>query len=162
MVKERRELEGHVDHLVMRLSRQMGSRLALLRERIVGLSRRLQGCRQRVSMSRRQVEELVRRAETAMLNRQQEAVARLRLAAGRLDSLSPLATLARGYAIVTYVGQQSAVRDADALQVGSSVHLQFARGTAEAQVTRVSPAAREKNAPPSPLTEVVWDDNNQD
>lgn len=162
VVKERRELEGHVDHLVMRLSRQMGSRLALLRERIAGLSRRLQGCRQRVTWSRRQVEELARRAEAAMLNRQQEAAARLQLAAGRLDSLSPLATLARGYAIVTPAGQQSAVRDAATLQVGASLHLQFARGTAEAQVTRVVPTAHSKISPTRPLTEVVGDDDNQD
>jgi exodeoxyribonuclease VII large subunit len=161
VVKERRELEGHVDHLAMRLSRQMGSRLALLRERIAGLSRRLQSCRQRVTWSRRQVEELARRAEAAMLNRQQEAGARLRLAAGRLDSLSPLATLARGYAIVTPAGRQSAVRDAATLQVGDTVHLQFAHGTAEAQVTGVAATAHSKISPTRSLTEVVGDDDNQ-
>ena len=138
VVKERRALESHIDHLTMRLSRQMTGRLALLRERIAGYSRRLQASLHRVVQSRRQIEALARRAEAAMLSRQQAAVARLQLAAGRLDSLSPLATLARGYAIVTPIGEPVAVRDAATLEEGTSVHLRFARGTAEAQVTKVS------------------------
>ncbi len=139
VIKERRELEGHVDHLTLRLSRQMDNRLALLRERIAGLGRRLQGGLQRVSFSQRQVQELLRRAEVAILSRRREATARLRIAVGRLDSLSPLATLGRGYAIATSVGKNTAIRDADELEVGAAMHLRFCRGSVEAVVTAVVP-----------------------
>lgn len=135
VVKERRELEGHVDHLTLRLSRQMGSRLALLRERIAGLERRLQGRMQSVALYRKQVKELLGRAERAMLGRRQEAAGRLRLASGRLDSLSPLATLSRGYAIATTGESPIAIRDAAQLQVGSELKLRFSRGSAAAVVT---------------------------
>ncbi len=139
VVKERRELESHVDHLTLRLSRQMNSRLALLRERIAGLGRRLQGGLHRISSSQRQVQDLLRRLEAAMQSRRQEAAARLRLAAGRLDSLSPLATLGRGYAIATSAGKNTAIRDAAELEVGVALHLRFCRGSAEAVVTAVVP-----------------------
>ena len=139
VVKERRELESHVDHLTLRLSRQMNSRLALLQERIAGLGRRLQGSLHRVTSSQRQVQDLLRRAETAMLTRRQEAAARLKIAAGRLDSLSPLATLGRGYAIVTGVGKKTAIRDAVEIQVGAALHVRFCRGSVDAVVSSVIP-----------------------
>lgn len=139
VVKERRELESHVDHLSLRLSRQMDNRLALLRERIAGLGQRLQGGLHRVASSQRQVQELLRRAEVAMLSRRQEATARLRIAAGRLDSLSPLATLGRGYAIASSVGKNTAIRDSAELEVGATLHLRFCRGSVETVVTAVLP-----------------------
>jgi exodeoxyribonuclease VII large subunit len=139
VVKERRELEGHVDHLTLRLSRQMNSRLVLLRERISGLERRLQGGLHRIASSQRQLQDLLRRAEAAMLARRQEAAARLRLAAARLDSLSPLATLGRGYAIVTDAVGKTAIRDAAELKVGASLHVRFCRGSVDAVVTAVVP-----------------------
>jgi exodeoxyribonuclease VII large subunit len=135
VVKERRELESHIDHLTMRLCRQMNSRLALLHERITGLGQRLQGGLHRVVSSRQQVQELFRRAEAAMLARRQDATARLKLAAGRLDSLSPLATLRRGYAIATCPGKKAAIRDAAELEVGGALQLRFSSGSAEAVVT---------------------------
>ncbi len=139
VVKERRELESHVDHLTLRLSRQMNSRLALLRERIAGLGRRLQGGLHRVVSSQRQVQELLRRVEAAMLVRRQEAATRLRIASGRLNSLSPLATLGRGYVIVTNAGKNTPIHDAAELEVGEGLHLRFCRGSAEAVITAVVP-----------------------
>mgnify|MGYP002626360493 CR=1 FL=1 len=58
---------------------------------------------------------------------------RLALAAGRLDALSPLKVLGRGYAVV----QNEAGRvltDGAALTPGETVHLRFARGRAAARV----------------------------
>lgn len=135
VVKERRELESHIDHLTLRLCGQMKNRLALLRERISGLGNRLQGGLNRIDSSRQQVRDLLRRAVTAMQARRQDATTKLQLAAGRLDTLSPLATLSRGYAIVTCAGEKLAVRDTAELKVGSTLNLRFFRGTADAVVT---------------------------
>lgn len=135
VVKERRELESHIDHLTLRLCGQMKSRLALLRERIGGLGLRLQGGLHCIDSSRQQVRDLLRRAEIAMNSRRQDAATRLQLAAGRLDGLSPLATLKRGYTIVTGIGDTTAIRDTSQLTVGAALHLRFSQGTAEAVVT---------------------------
>ena len=53
---------------------------------------------------------------------------------GLLDSLSPLKVVERGYSIVTVNG--SIVKDASQVTVGAEVVLQFARGSAVAQVTK--------------------------
>jgi exodeoxyribonuclease VII large subunit len=109
--------------------------LALLRERISGLGNRLQGGLYRIDSSKQQVRDLLRRAMVAMHTRRQDATTKLQLAAGRLDTLSPLATLNRGYAIVTCAGEKSAIRDTAELKVGAALHLRFSHGTAEATVT---------------------------
>jgi exodeoxyribonuclease VII large subunit len=55
--------------------------------------------------------------------------------AGRLDALSPLACLARGYAIVRQGGVDGpVVTDATTLAAGDPVALLFARGRAVARV----------------------------
>jgi exodeoxyribonuclease VII large subunit len=145
VVKERRELESHIDHLTFRLCGQMNNRLTLLRERINGLENRLQGGLYRIDSSRQQVRELLRRVEASMHARLQYAATKLQLAAGRLDSLSPLATLQRGYAIVTCIGEKKAIRDTAELEVGASLHLRFSHGSAEAVVTSLdSEAFRQK------------------
>lgn len=135
VVKERRELESHIDHLTLRLYRQMNSRLTLLRERIGGLRKRLTGGLHRIDSSKQHVRDLLRRVETSMQVRRRDAATKLQLAAGRLDSLSPLATLQRGYAIVMCSGEKSAIRDTADLKVGTTLNLRFSHGTAEAVVT---------------------------
>ncbi len=135
VIKERRELEGHIDHLTLRLCGQMKNRLALLRERISGLENRLQVGTFRIESTRQRVKDLLRRVEISMQARLQDSATKLQLAAGRLDSLSPLATLKRGYAIVTRSGENAPVRDAAELQVGTGLNLRFCHGSAEAVVT---------------------------
>jgi exodeoxyribonuclease VII large subunit len=58
----------------------------------------------------------------------------LSVAAGRLEALSPLRVLARGYAIVTKEGEAAPVTDAAALTPGDGVHMRLARGRAAARI----------------------------
>jgi exodeoxyribonuclease VII large subunit len=58
---------------------------------------------------------------------------------GRLDAMSPLRVLARGYA-VAFDASGHAVRDAAEVNPGSSLRLRLARGELDAQVTSVRPA----------------------
>jgi len=53
-----------------------------------------------------------------------------------LNAVSPLSTLARGYAIVTTVATGQVVRDAAVLGPGDSVTARFARGEADCEVLR--------------------------
>lgn len=69
----------------------------------------------------------------AMRTRLRQAEHRLALQAQRLDAISPLPTLQRGYAIVqTEAGH--VVRDAATLQVGEKIGIRFAAGTIGARV----------------------------
>lgn len=139
VVKERRELEAHLDHLLQRLNRQMAGRLALLKERVLGLNRRLLGVFPSIRTQQKQVRELLARARRALLARLREASARLKAASGRLNSLSPLATLSRGYSIVTEADNGQTVRAVEGLRLGSALRLQFYRGKARAVITQLEP-----------------------
>jgi exodeoxyribonuclease VII large subunit len=59
---------------------------------------------------------------------------RLRLAARALEGLSPLATLARGYAIVTRSADQGLVSDADQVTAEDLIDVRLARGGLKARV----------------------------
>ncbi|MGH8577974.1 MAG: exodeoxyribonuclease VII large subunit, partial [Gammaproteobacteria bacterium] len=81
------------------------------------------------------------RHEEARLTRaiaQRLAVHRERLAklGATLDAVSPLSTLARGYAIVTSAATGRVVRDAAVLSPGNAVTARFARGEADCEVLR--------------------------
>ena len=53
-------------------------------------------------------------------------------AAGKLDAISPLKVLERGYAVATHEGR--AVIDADTLQVGDRLELRLHRGRRTVEV----------------------------
>ncbi len=55
-----------------------------------------------------------------------------------LDSLSPLGTLARGYAIVTDP-EGKVITDADSVEVGSRLHTRLASGRLEVTVESTEP-----------------------
>jgi exodeoxyribonuclease VII large subunit len=63
------------------------------------------------------------------------ADARLRGAAARLESLSPLAVLARGYAVCWNEGRTAIIRDAAAVARGDRVHVKLERGELDCAVT---------------------------
>jgi len=139
VVKERQELERHVDHLIMRLSGQMQSRLALFRERLSGLRRRLRSPVDELRNKRRAMEQLRERLCLAMEKQRQRAANRFGIAAGRLHVLSPLATLDRGYAIVFLEKKATAVRDARSLKCGDRLKIRFGKGQVKATVDEVFP-----------------------
>lgn len=135
-----------------------GQRLAQRRERLAHLQRRLAGALQRPLAARqsrvailrtrlqhrapdpRRAAEAVQRARQQLaraarqrLNEKKAAWAAL---LGRLRALDPQQTLARGYAIARDE-QGGIVHSAAQLAVGQRLALQFARGSAQAQVQQV-------------------------
>src|SRR5207244_2611617 len=61
---------------------------------------------------------------------------RLGALVGRLDAMSPLKVLARGYAIVTRSDDGRAVRDSHEVVVGDALCVRVAHGSFEAAVTK--------------------------
>jgi exodeoxyribonuclease VII large subunit len=74
------------------------------------------------------------RLTTAITRRRHRADLQLRNYAGRLDTLSPLAVLGRGYAVAWNADKTSVLRDAAAVAAGQTVHVTLARGELECEV----------------------------
>ena len=91
----------------------LGRRLAGIRTRLVGVDGRLRG---------------------AVRQRQHRAVAQLGAVAGRLDTLSPLAVLGRGYAVAWNADKTRVLRDAADAASGDTVRVTLARGQLTCEV----------------------------
>ena len=128
VVASRLELERHLDHLVLRLGAQIHSRLGLLRERLTGLQQRLRSPLTDLALSRQRQLALEQRLFLAWQSRWQEYSGWLAVLGTRLDLLSPLRTLQRGYAIALRERDGRAVVDAASLVAGDRLQLHLARG----------------------------------
>jgi exodeoxyribonuclease VII large subunit len=80
-------------------------------------------------------ESLSARLRHAWASRAAKAEHRLTLAMRMLNTVSPLATLERGFAIVTRGADGALVTDAGSLQVGDEIQARVARGAVRATVT---------------------------
>ncbi|MFL2553348.1 MAG: exodeoxyribonuclease VII large subunit [Candidatus Rariloculaceae bacterium] len=85
--------------------------------------------------------------EHAMLKRIGHKKARLELAARALQTVSPLGTLDRGYAIVTLATHGGIVTDTSAVEIGSSIIVRLSRGELIATVDESRPAKDETKKP---------------
>ncbi len=104
-------------------------RLASLRQRLEqrDLARRLAAIRTRLTGADAKLQAAARRAH-------QRSDTSLRVLTGRLDTLSPLAVLSRGYAVCWTEDRTAVVRDAATLAHGDRVQVTLARGEIECRV----------------------------
>jgi len=141
VVAQRDELRLRVDELAARTQAVIQGALAVHRERVQMLGRHL-AVLSPVAQVRRQAERLggVRHRLFAwwgmarMLKQE-----RLNVLAGKLESLSPLAILARGYSICFALPGRDVVKTAADLPVGSQVAVRLYRGELQCVVREVSP-----------------------
>jgi exodeoxyribonuclease VII large subunit len=110
--------------------------MALRRRRIEQLRRRLGACDlgKRMADVRTQLVAAGARLDGAIGRRHHRADARLRECAGRLDTLSPLAVLGRGYAVCWNADRTKVIRDADTTSPGDRVRVTLASGELECEV----------------------------
>jgi exodeoxyribonuclease VII large subunit len=85
----------------------------------------------------RRLDEFALHANTAMRRRLREYEGRLATMAGKIDSLSPLAVLARGYTITQDADSGDVVRNASRLRVGQSIVTRFSTGAAVSKVESI-------------------------
>jgi exodeoxyribonuclease VII large subunit len=128
--------QQRVDEHVLRLGRVMTGRLAGERDRTTRLSARLGAAhpRERIARDRARAGAIAARLETAAKDLVRARGDRLSTLAGRLDAMSPLKVLGRGYAIVTHADGR-AVRDAAEVDRGDAVRVRVGRGAFRAEVT---------------------------
>ncbi|MGE3519350.1 MAG: exodeoxyribonuclease VII large subunit [Vicinamibacterales bacterium] len=105
--------------------------LVQLRRRLDGLdvSRRLGGMRARLASAGG-------RLSAALVRRRHRADTRLRDAAARLDALSPLAVLGRGYAVAWNADGSRALRDSADVRPGDAIRVTLAKGELDCDVRR--------------------------
>ena len=132
-------LSQRVDDLTERLDRALHNSVAQRRERFVRLEgvlmhhsplRRVDQLRQRLAL-------LASDAERLMVHRLEGVKQSFGSNAARLDVLSPLATLSRGYSITTRIADGTVVTDASRLVVGERLRLSLHRGGAQCRVEKV-------------------------
>jgi exodeoxyribonuclease VII large subunit len=130
----RLELERHLDHLVLRLAGQIRGRLALWAERVAGFKGRLRSPLADLAISRQRHLALERRLLRAWQGRLRETAGQLATLGARLDALSPLRTLERGYAVAVAEKDGRVVTDARDVAAGDRLQLLLARGRARVVV----------------------------
>jgi exodeoxyribonuclease VII large subunit len=135
-----RQQAQRVDELEQRLARCMNHRLQRSRGKLNEASAHLRRASPALRLSATQGRAQLLAAKLVSAVRQQLESARTRYAlAGRsLNAISPLATLERGYAIVTDAHGQ-VVTNALRVAAGDQIETRLARGTVRATVTSTAP-----------------------
>ena len=140
-----RDLERRVDELTLRLRRGLRGEVSHARHRAALVSRALRAADPvaRVTTGRHRLEGLESRLIASFTRRRDRAQSGLRAAVARLDSLSPLAVLGRGYSLTrTRTGEF--VRRASQVKPGDDVQVLLQQGSLDARVT----ATREQDDRP--------------
>lgn len=138
VARGRLEREAHLDHLTLRLAGLIDLRLRLGREQVEGLARRLRSPLEQVVQQRRLLTQCESRLESGMRRSLQRRDEQLRSLTGRLDALSPLATVARGYAIVSD-DHNTIIRNAATLAPGEGIRVRLQHGSFRAIVDEIYP-----------------------
>lgn len=126
------QLSQRLDDIQDRLCRAMDGRIVRCSDRLSSArsNLRLTNPAVHVERGRELIVSLAAREESAMqrlLDRNRKAVA---VSTGKLQSLSPLLTLSRGYAIVTRLPDGTLVRDGRSLAPGDRLDITFQQGGA--------------------------------
>ncbi len=141
VVPVRAELAEDTAMLRTRLLRASARALETVGLRVSHAGARLRRPEALLARNRQRIDELMGGIERGLQEAYRAARERFASARSKLDALSPLAVLERGYAIVSVAGG-SAVRDAATLAPGQAVGLRFARGAASADITAVDGSKR--------------------
>ena len=135
------QAQQRLDELERRLPRTARLALARARERLARLKAVVQAAdpAPRLALAHQRLDALAHRLPQAWQRRRERDTRRLDALAQTLAAVNPLATLERGYAIVSDA-QGRIVRDAASLAPGDAINARLARGTLTARVERSLPA----------------------
>lgn len=128
-------LYERIDLLEHRAERSVYSVLDKAADSFTALNSRLlkQSPENRLKLTEERLTVLDKRCETAFLRYMDKLERQLSEKAARLDSLSPLKVLSRGYSLV-YKGEKL-LSDSESLENGDKVRIRFGKGGAEAEIT---------------------------
>ncbi len=125
------ELEYRRNQAVQHLLRHHRSHIRMLFERLQQFSPL-----QRLQQVRLRNEALARRLTASMNFRLQRHAQQIQHLAHSLDTVSPLATLSRGYAIVSDKTNERVIRSSVEVKSGETIHIRLAKGRLTSKVTQ--------------------------
>jgi exodeoxyribonuclease VII large subunit len=134
------EIGARVRSYQQRLRHAAHRRVALLRARLdsVSAQRPFRRPFELIHDRSRRLDELEAHAHRSLRRLMQDRESQLARLAGKIESLSPLAVLARGYSITQNAATRSVVRTAEDLTIGETILTRFARGEAVSTVQRIN------------------------
>jgi exodeoxyribonuclease VII large subunit len=123
------DIDGRLRRAIRRLLGGSRDSLMALEERML-----LASPARRIGTERARIEDAMPRLDASMHHRTELARERLARLSGALSSLSPLAVLERGYAVVWREGEARPLRASAATAPGDTLRIQLARGRLRARV----------------------------
>ena len=128
------DLVEQIQALEGQLWKNIKLKLDLCRDACASLVKRLADPRRKLRENQQRLDELSVALSRRFQDRLRQLKDRLAREAGRLDALSPLAVLDRGYSITHKLPTEQIVKDAGSLTMGDRVRITFARGKALCRV----------------------------
>lgn len=134
------EISARVRAYQQRLRHAAQRRVAWLRARYDGVAAQRPFRRpfELIHDRSRRLDELSLHAHRSLRRLMQDRESRLARLAGKIESLSPLAVLARGYTITQDANSRVVVRNVNELQIGQTIVTRFASGEAVSKVERIN------------------------
>ena len=128
-----------LNHQSSRLTAALRARASQSRARLEALARQrvFRKPLERIHEAGRRLDELAVRSRRAALLSVTDARAKTQRLEAQVESLSPLAVLARGYSLTERTGSGELVGDAASLRIGDSVTTVFSRGRVQSRVEAV-------------------------
>jgi len=139
VIPRKEELRDRIDVLTGRLGNVLSHKIKLLKERLLQL-RESYVLREPVNMFRQakqRVDELDRGLGVALKALFEVKTQSLNVLGGKLEVLSPLAVLARGYSITGKLSSGEVLRSSKGVEIGDSVETRLAHGTLVSKVKEV-------------------------
>jgi exodeoxyribonuclease VII large subunit len=128
--------DQRLDELHLRLDSATHRRLRIHTQRLAALTDRLrrQNIATRIATTHRRLQSATQRLHTAATQTLTTSETRLNRASTRLEALSPLAVLNRGYALI-YASNGTLLRSSADTTAGDTIQARLAQGSLEAKVT---------------------------
>jgi len=139
VARSRQELETHLDHLCLRLQSRLRQDLTLVSTRLEHLEQRLSRAAGIWDRHAERIDQLSGRLGLAVRHQLSRQAERLGLAAARLEALSPLSQLQRGYVIASQAPDGRGMVSVRDLKPGDRLWLRFAQGRVRTRVDEVEP-----------------------
>ena len=142
-IASRLELEKNIEHSRERLLYAINNKIREYRRQLDGLIERRLLARPEELFSReiQQLDDLSRRLEWAMEKELKGRKEQFQILNGKLESLSPLKTLARGYSISSIQGK--IIDSINEVEIGQEIHIRVKDGLIKSLVLQKMPAEQE-------------------
>jgi len=134
VVPRKADLQAEMEGFEQTLLRAMRNKLEIAKDYWRGLVKRLSDPGKKLRENQQRLDELSVDLSRRFQERLRQLRDRLAHGIGRLDALSPLAVLDRGYSITHKLPEEGIVKDAGLLSLGDRLRVTFAKGKALCRV----------------------------